>query len=794
MPGRKKQRKKKLSITTRKAHARSPHVLAIHKTNEGFILSDGTTIDRDAIDEAIEVELTNNSNIQTTHQFTSRESQQLHKKRKQAKYNEKIVDLVNKSRPIGDDHISIDQHIEDAFAQYLKTAESKPVHLAQHATKRSALTQHKPHAHRYVVRTTIIFALTALLITAPLYTARFVAQAQYTKESLKSISTNLVSSIKKAGGSIVAGNTGDATEEFNNVEAEFAHAVHLLESFERDTMLIASTIPPVRNKVKTAQALSAAGLHISQAISSLKDTLELSTNTNEFDQLANALRGASAQLEQAHREINRVKPETLPADIRPLFSSLKDEFDTLIPALQTGEKTTATLAALLANHPRQTFLVIFQNNHEIRATGGFWGSFAMVTIKNGKVESFDIPGGGTYDLKGQLDRHVRPPAPLQLIAKEWQFQDANWFADFPTSAETAIWFMEHAKYGTPDGVIAITPNVLEKIVELTGPIDLPDYNKQLDADNITHELQKAVELEYDREENKPKAIIGDVASILMDRTKNLSAAQKVGLLSIIHESLNAKDILTYHKDTALQQSLVDAGWSGSINQAWDDDYLMVVNHNIAGQKTDEKMVQDIIKQTNIAENGTIATTLTIRRTHTGKKGDIFNGVRNVNYMRVMVPEGSQIIHAEGFTYPDESYFKIPDTFESHTLIRELETNGSFHNASGTHITTESGKTTFGNWTMTDPGQTTVVKITYRLPMVIQEKTPESLVAALADNSNSYKLLIQKQPGADNTTITHSISVPNTWDILASTDTDGDLTESSPLDGDMVSGIVMKRTE
>ena len=85
MPGRKKQRKKKLSITTRKAHARSPHVLAIHKTNEGFILSDGTTIDRDAIDEAIEVELTNNSNIQTTHQFTSRESQQLHKKRKQAK-------------------------------------------------------------------------------------------------------------------------------------------------------------------------------------------------------------------------------------------------------------------------------------------------------------------------------------------------------------------------------------------------------------------------------------------------------------------------------------------------------------------------------------------------------------------------------------------------------------------------------------------------------------------------------------------------------------------------------------
>ncbi len=790
MQRRNKSTKTKVAITSGKAHSRSPHILALEKTERGFILSDDAKRKDNYIDAAVKADLKNA--VSTHHQFTK--SVPLQSKKSHS--NDHItVDLVNQNQPIGDDHIAIDQAIEDAFAQYHR---NKPTaRLARNATRKTTVTAITvtPHsAHRHVVRTTIIFALSALLITAPLYTARFVAHAQYTSETLKSISTNVVSSLKKAGGSVIAGNTGAASQEFNNVEAEFAHAVHLLESFERDTALIASTIPPVRSKIKTAQALSAAGLHVSQAIQSIKTQLAETPDSNEFAQLASALSTALSELEQAHREVNRVKPETLPADIRPLFASLKSEFDSLLPALKTGQETTATLAALLADNPRQTFLVIFQNNHEIRATGGFWGSFALVTIKNGKIDSFDIPGGGTYDLQGQLDRHVRPPAPLQLLKKEWQFQDANWFADFPTSAQAATWFLEHAKYGTPDGVVAITPNVLEKIIDLTGPIEMPTYGLTLTSQNITHELQKAAELDYDREENKPKEIISDLTAILLERTKNLSAAQKVGLLSIVHESLNKKDILAYHTNEALQQTLVDAGWSGSINQHWEGDYLMVVNHNIAGQKTDEKIVQDIIKQTNVHENGTVTTTLTIRRTHTGKKGDLFTGVRNVNYMRVMTPAGSELIHAEGFTYPDEAYFKVPDTFESHELVQSIESNGSYHTASGTHITTESGKTTFGNWTMTDPSDTTVVKLTYRLPFVIQENQADSLVAAFADASASYKLLVQKQPGADNTTITHSLTIPDSWDVIASTDNDGDLTESSPLDGDMVSGIVMKRRE
>lgn len=793
MPGRKKRKKTSIDIRIGRAHRRSPHLLAVVKKPHGLTLGspDDVHVHKHSADCA------HSPRITTDHQFTCPLPTA---NKKPIRITTPNIDLAGKNHtPITDDHIIIEHHINDAFAPYYQNAQKKEARIREGVLKRREHIHHQkarpknPHkAHTYVIRTTVMFALSALLVTAPFYTARFVAHAEYTKETLSSLSHSIASSIKQAGSHIVAGDTDYAEQELGNVEVEFAHAVHLLESFKRDTQLIASTVPPVRNKISSAHAISEAGLNITQAINSLKSNLRGNEKPNQFAQITSALEIATTHLNNARININAVKPNVLPADMRTVFTTLKREFNGLLPALNTASNTTRTLNTILTKQPRQTLLVLFQNNHEIRATGGFWGSFAIVTIKNGAIESIETPGGGTYDIKGQLDRHLRPPTPMQLIAKEWQFQDANWFPDFPTSADAAIWFLEHANYGTPDGVIAITPNVLEQIIDITGDIKLTSHNKTLNADNITHELQKAVELEYDKEKNKPKQIISDLANILFERVNKLSPSQKIALLSTVHESLNTKDILVYHQDEQLQKQLASAGWSGQINQSWNDDYLMVVNHNIAGQKTDEKITQDIIKQTTIHENGTITSDVTIRRSHTGKKGDLFNGVRNVNYLRVMVPKGSQLIHAAGFNYPDESFFKVPETFETYDLITEIERSKRIHAPSGTHITLESDKTTFGNWTMTDPGETTVVKLTYRLPFVLKQSARSGLMTAMADESSSYTLLVQKQPGADNTSFTHTINAPNFWNLISATDEDGDLVESYPLDTDKISGIVLSQ--
>ncbi|HCX28112.1 MAG TPA: hypothetical protein DHI91_03160, partial [Candidatus Portnoybacteria bacterium] len=54
--------------------------------------------------------------------------------------------------------------------------------------------------------------------------------------------------------------------------------------------------------------------------------------------------------------------------------------------------------------------------------------------------------------------------------------DANWFADFPSSAKKIMSFYEKAGGSTADGVISLTPTIIERLLSMTGPIEMPAYN------------------------------------------------------------------------------------------------------------------------------------------------------------------------------------------------------------------------------------------------------------------------------------------------------------------------------
>ena len=148
------------------------------------------------------------------------------------------------------------------------------------------------------------------------------------------------------------------------------------------------------------------------------------------------------------------------------------------------------------------------------------GSVAEVSFDRGSVKSIKVPPGGTYDIKGQLLAHVISPDPLHLINPHWQFQDSNWFPDFPTSARKMLWFWSKSGQPTQNGVISINASLVERILEITGPIDMPEYGKVIDKSNFMLETQKAVELEYDKQANTPKKFIGDLTQEMMKRLKS----------------------------------------------------------------------------------------------------------------------------------------------------------------------------------------------------------------------------------------------------------------------------------
>lgn len=431
---------------------------------------------------------------------------------------------------------------------------------------------------------------------------------------------------------------------------------------------------------------------------------------------------------------------TQAAQYAALFNELKE----YVPA--------ATIAKefLGFNGPRR-FLVVFQNNAELRATGGFMGSYAVIDVKDGQITQMDVPGGGFYDLKGSITRKVEAPEPFHIFSPYWQIWNANWFADYPTSAKKLSDFYEQSGGSTVDGVVMLTPNVIEDLLKQIGPVELEEYNLTITDENFRRETQVQVEYEYDQEENKPKAFIGDLAPIVIERS--FAALQEQGakeFLNIIDENLAERQIMIYSSKPDIEQILDNLGWSAEIKNV-PGDYLQIVHTNIGGGKTDIAIRDTISQVTEVLSDGSIVNEVSLTRSHTGDPEDIFEGHDNLDYMRFYVPKGSKLIEAEGFTNDDLSD-RLKTTEEE--LIQDPELSHIKSTrltdvVSGVEIYEETGKTVFAHWLGLKPGQTKTVTIRYRLPYEFNANIP-------------YVMYWQKQAGAQGGPMNVTILLPEQY--------------------------------
>jgi hypothetical protein len=460
----------------------------------------------------------------------------------------------------------------------------------------------------------------------------------------------------------------------------------------------------------------------------------------------------------------------LPVEYQNRFVELQSLLPNFLSSAEQITKFSETLSSLLGAEGKKRYLLIFQNNTEIRPTGGFIGSFAVLDVSHGEIVNLSVPEGGSYDIQGAVKNNIISPLPLQIVSGRWEFRDANWFPDFPTSARQALEFYYDSSNPTVDGVVAVNATFISSLLDLLGPVEMPEYDRTIDSENFLFETQKIVEYDFvnyqdpnsAREEEAPKAFIGDLAQKLLARVEGMNPTDLLPILDAAQKGLSQKDIQLYFPNDDLQKAAAELGWTGEIKQT-DRDYLMIANANLGGGKTDLVIDENIDLEVNIQDNGSVINTLTITRTHNGISGALFTGVNNIDFMRVYVPRGSKLISASGFTIPDVSLFNRPGEDWTHDPdVLFIEENANVDSKSGTIISEESGKTTFGNWIQTSPGETSTVTFVYELPFAI--KTNNSLLQTVKNKigliaGDTYSLLVQKQSGALNR-ITHvSVKTP-----------------------------------
>lgn len=590
----------------------------------------------------------------------------------------------------------------------------------------------------------------------------------------RSVSKSVFSAEHQA--SSLSASSASLTSSPQALSSAFAQIGTLASDIEQShglALSLAQVIPTSRNTAETVQALLEAAQEASQAGELLSKgsqrALEgdVATPDERLVRFAQYLSEARPHLDRLFAAAGRMHPESMPENVREKVTQVKTLLLGHQALVAQAEEITQLVLGLIGHNEQRTYLVLFQNEAERRPSGGFMGSYAELVMDRGLIHKLSIPGGGPYDLRSQLRERWIPPQPVQLVASRWEFQDANWAPDFSETADTVRTFWSKSGQPTLDGVIAVNASILPKLLTITGPIEMKDYGKTVTSENVVVETQKAVELEYDKTLNTPKAFISDLNHEVLSRLQKLSKDQWFPLANIAATALETKEIQIHLFRADEQEAIRAFGWTGEWPAVDGFDQLAVIGANLAGQKSDAAIKESVTQKVQIDERGFIQTDLKLHREHTSSRGQQFYGANNVQYVRLYTPAGSELLSGSGFQAPSSSLFDVAASGTTAFPGLSFSDKSMSFEGQTVDLLPDGGRQVFGGWIQLRPGATADMSMRYKLTKSTADMAQSLSSDILTDGaavSDAYVVHLISQSGAKRAQHL-SISYPATWKVI-----------------------------
>jgi len=429
-----------------------------------------------------------------------------------------------------------------------------------------------------------------------------------------------------------------------------------------------------------------------------------------------------SDLELAKTEIDEVDPNRysffLFGDkIKTQITSVKNLTDNGVTFAKEAKPLIKVLPTLLGEPKEKKYLVIFQNDKELRPTGGFLTAYAIFRVEHGIIHvdtSNDI-----YTLDDTISGKQTAPRPiLEYLPKVplLNLRDTNLSPDFVVSMNEFNKLYERSSGPEVDGIIAIDTKALVAAMDILGDIQASGTtfttknNPICDCPDVIYQLELSADKPVQGTRTNRKAIIGDLMYSIMN--KAFSSSPKLYWGRLFQEMIvqtGQKNILFYVYDKQGQQGIEALNGAGRI-KSFDGDYLHINEANFGGSKANMFVSEEVIQDYQIKDDGTIIKTVTINYKNPYPPSDCnlergglcLNAVLR-DWLRIYVPKGSQLISSKGSQVKVINYDEL-------------------------------GKTVFEGFLEVRPQGSSKFTISYQLPFKVEGQLP---------------LLIQKQPGTDN---------------------------------------------
>ncbi len=511
--------------------------------------------------------------------------------------------------------------------------------------------------------------------------------------------------------------------EFYSDSERFINAGHLGMDALRETSRIVTPFA------------DAAGLRVSEEEEAASDDTGL---MEAFQSWVSIMPQVSEEMDGVLDILTRIGEELAPIDTSKYPESFRGvavrnnvEFakNSLVNAKEYGPDIKRALVIIpellgINSAVDKRYMVIMQNDKEIRPTGGFWTNYATFKIKDGLLQS-DFTSKDFYSIDYAIDVidafydfPDAPPAYTKYLKVErWFARDTNSSPDLPTSIDNFMFYYDLGMKYDPvdikpvDGIITIDTRVIEELMSVTGPVTVNGLT--YDADNVVLELERIASLSQ-REQINRKGVLGDLMEAMLINVFESRTDVWSKLIDTSVDLAVRKHIQAYMFNEEAQALLEKYNFAGRIKDPVEGDYSYVVQTNLGGDKTNW-FVTKVVDHELAKEGDRWVRTVKITYTYDQPGEEYAPFVKRFrDWVRVYTPLNTELISINGS--------------EDETGTGE-----------------ERGKTYYHAYIELGPGESKEMTFRYYLPQgVIKD--------------NKYQLLIQKQPGIDSEV--HVVTTPS----------------------------------
>ncbi len=501
-----------------------------------------------------------------------------------------------------------------------------------------------------------------------------------------------------------------------------------------------------------ATDLVVAGDELAEAMSPLLETMahSASPQPDVLPLALDTLGGAQPQVEQAWEAVLRARAGRAALERQiatgrppsPRVAGLIAMLDRALPPFEQGVGALAILAAELSqtgDGDGRTYLVLVQNEDELRATGGFISAVALVRLDRRGIIPLRVEDSYVVDDFSQP--YPEPPAAVRetMLADLWVFRDANWSPDFPTSARAALELYAISRPDEAagvDGVIAFDQQAVRLIVEALGPLEVAGQAEPITGEDVITAAREAwapgEQPEMDWWLHRKDFYEALLVSMRARIERGLGREELIRLLVAGRRALDERDLLVALRDERASAVARHLGWDGALRPS-PGDYLMVVHSNVGFNKADGLVEKQLLYSVDLRDPLAPTAALTVTLHHPGpgerpcnqgsRYGPTYEEMMQRcywDYMRILSPAGTRLIAAS-----------------RHPIAGAELLSGQEWSGEAVVQPPEAGRAVVANLVLVRPGETAAVRFDLALP-------PSTVVQRR--NGFAYTLHIQKQPG------------------------------------------------